>query len=265
MNVAKLKILCIINIVLLFPRYYFAVSDCIEPLDSENNYSEKSDTSSHIEDSHEPSKKPIKTNNKELLRLSSEVFELRNSLNLLLIKERTNSESKQIAEQKQEDSFSLEQKLKKEFIKSKFAQLKDAIRFNSNQNKEWLKKELEKFVNYIDTQDSNGDTLLHIAVPIKNIKILEYLIRYGADYKMKNDMGQTPTDIVNSFRENLKSKENRELIKFWHKKVMKKEDIIFQAPKFNKFEELKNKFNTQIKKFKRLKSLKFSISYEDEK
>ena len=69
MNVAKLKMLCIINIVLLFPSYYLAVSDCIEPLESENTHGEESATSSHIEDSHEPRTKPIKTNNKELLRL----------------------------------------------------------------------------------------------------------------------------------------------------------------------------------------------------
>lgn len=262
MNSAKLKILCFINIVLLFPRYYLAVSDYIDPDDS--IYEERSATNSHAEYTHEPSQKSVQENKKEFLRLSREIVDLRNSLNLLLSRDRTSSESKAIVEEKKSNS-SLEPDLKREFIKSKFGQLKDAIRFNSCQNKEWLKKELAKFASYIDTQDSNGDTLLHIAVPIKNIKILKYLIRYGADYKMKNDMGQTPTDIVNSFRENLKSKENRTLIRFWHKKVLKREDIIFQAPEFNKFEELKNKFNNQIKKFKRLKNLKFSTSYEDEK
>ena len=46
-------------------------------------------------------------------------------------------------------------------------------------------------------RDKNGDTLLHMAVQVKDLKVIKYLVANGADYNIKNSLNQTPVDLVN--------------------------------------------------------------------
>lgn len=45
----------------------------------------------------------------------------------------------------------------------------------------------------------NNDTPLHIAVRKKELKVIEFLVKQGADITLKNNRGRTPLDIANRF------------------------------------------------------------------
>lgn len=148
--------------------------------------------------------------------------------------------------------------LSEEFQKSKFLQICDAITYNRKNNNEWLKKEITDFKEYLNMQDERGNTILHLVVHLKDVKILKYLTLNGANPCIKNFMQMSPADYVELFRnkksEKHSTKEESKFLAYWDKYALKKNNEITESSKqINKFKELKSKFSKTINKFKKLK------------
>lgn len=54
--------------------------------------------------------------------------------------------------------------------------------------------------NNINNKDSNGNTALHLAAMDNKIFIIDFLLKHGADVKIKNNNGETALDILNKLK-----------------------------------------------------------------
>lgn len=76
----------------------------------------------------------------------------------------------------------------------------------------------------VNSQNEDGNTLLHLAIEYKHVYIIEFLLRKGADVNIKNNYGLTPFDYA--------SKVNIDVIDFLLKNISindSENDVIFKA------------------------------------
>ena len=111
----------------------------------------------------------------------------------------------------------------------------------------------------INSQDCNGDTVLHIASFFGDFRIVKKLLHYGADKNIKNDSGKLPVDLakddfvrkvltsLNKAAKQSDSKSITELVNFGHD-INNKESIFSQAPLHKIIESKKDDKYTVIKK-----------------
>src|SRR5690554_1876994 len=78
--------------------------------------------------------------------------------------------------------------------KKKFKEFVSAIK-KSPHSYYYIKSTLAKFRNEgidVNTQVDMGKTLLHVAIKLKNIRLLNMFIKAGVNLNLANEMGNTP-------------------------------------------------------------------------
>ena len=238
MNSANFKILFVINI-LFFSKYSLATSNC------EDSCALSGISSKEIE---EDDKQDIS----EIQEMNSEYQGIKNSGNKIKLEKI----SAGLLILKGKSKSPLES-----YKKTKFDQIKDAIEHNAKSNRKWLKSEFRDFKNYINTQDENGNTLLHIATrqstdgQSPDFKILHYLLYFLADPEIKNKLGLTPSDHIELLKKQLldkfANKSETKAVKVWEKFVLDKNKKLQNIDPDNKMKELGNNFKQMFKNFKK--------------
>ena len=111
-----------------------------------------------------------------------------------------------------------------------------------NEFSDYYKREKRKLMcDLINTQDNNGDSILHISAFHGDFKIVSRLVYYGGNKKLKNQKGQIPVDLakdnfvrkvltdLNKAAKASDEKNIKELINFG-KDINEKISIFWQAP-----------------------------------
>ena len=80
---------------------------------------------------------------------------------------------------------------------------KECYRGNDNGVRGWLNYSPELYA-YVNTQQEDGKTPLHIAVIVNSIKVAKCSIENGADVNITDNYGETPLDIaINNHQEEM--------------------------------------------------------------